>query len=1096
MAEIFRRLLNLSIGATWVVGAVVLVRLLAAKAPKWIRVILWGLVALRLVFPINLQSGLSMVPVSEPIAPVQLTVSPDIPKASVSLPLAEPGATLPPATQTNSQLPVSTPEPEQPLDLLEILGWIWLGGCVLMLGYSALSYWRLRHQLNTAIREDGIWRSEQVRSPFVLGILRPRIYLPFSLQGDQAALVIAHEKAHIRRKDHWWKPLGFLLLSIHWFNPVMWLAYVLLCRDIEFACDEKVIRDMAPELRADYSQALLSCAVHRRQISACPLAFGESGVKGRIRSVLSYKRPAFWLILVGLFACIAVAVFFLTVPKEAESSLTPPLSEIHDSYTLGQAKKDGCLVMEDSTVTSGKAQWEEFLETSRDGEACAIRVVNYYPLGDPSRYDPAYLEAVKDQYPMLFVHDLTFDGKTYTWQGYEDGKLHTETYRYLKEDIEQARTPQATYDYCHRYLLVDNPDVTWDEIFQGLISSQYPNPTPKHASVYTDFIRLPQPTVWFDRFIFDSSIDFSDGGLTYILDEYPQVTFHTSGPGSSITATWADGETYTVSSWILPEYGVYFCDLTGDGIRDLCASVMQCRSGQIYTEVLDPIRRVSYELPGYTLCMANDYLCVAQFQPKNSSQLSPMHPLLPIDPENPKLSYWEIPVTLSDIQTPTPVLPEASPVTVWEGLQGEFTLPELPGVKLYRSEDGYSIIRQDSAGKKVLHDGQVAGDGYFKDLTGDGVPEFCLSCCFGNGVSICYIAVYDLKEETFYLMKDPTVNNYLLAMEDGKLMVTVTPYAAYYNQAETDAPIKGELALIGSVSGDTLHLGLWSGPIPITNTPTEDHLESNLQYIIQEKFADTGDPGHFSRTYLTILDTKDWGDPVYKEGVIDRTTVYSVFRYVRYRIQSGKIELVFEAEGKLTATVRLAATGFSYLTEHEESLPEVYTAQAETALEAMRTEASEDARQTLTDMLSIHHPWGEDLAMKQIDFDPVQGSMEWSWEQDPAKAPIEYAREKFAYLWEALPVCEIPENFTFPLELFLNTTYSEDTPGSPHGRWKLYRQDGTVYSQSETESLPRADSRVIPVELPGKAGTYVLEVTVYWEDFDTYMRYGMGLVVP
>jgi len=1090
MAEIFRRLLNLSIGATWVVGAVVLVRLLAAKAPKWIRVILWGLVALRLVFPINLQSGLSMVPVSEPIAPIQLTVSPDIPKASVSLPLAEPGATLPPATQTNSQLPVSTPKPEQPLDLLGILGWVWLGGCVLMLGYSALSYWRLRHQLNTAIREDGIWRSEQVRSPFVLGILRPRIYLPFSLQGDQAALVIAHEKAHIRRKDHWWKPLGFLLLSIHWFNPVMWLAYVLLCRDIEFACDEKVIRDMAPELRADYSQALLACAVHRRQISACPLAFGESGVKGRIRSVLSYKKPAFWLILVGLVACAVVAVCFLTSPKEPGSPLTPPLSEIHDSYTLGRAKKDGCLVMEDSTVTSGKAQWEEFLETSRAGEACAIRVVNYYPLGDPSRYDPAYLEAVKDQYPMLFVHDLTFDGKTYTWQGYEDGKLHTETYRYLKEDIEQARTEQATYDYCHRYLLVDNPDVTWDEIFQGLISSQYPNPTPKHASVYTDFIRLPEPSLWFDE-----SSEASD--LTYSPEEYPQVTFQTQDLASGITATWADGETYTVSSWILPEYGVYFCDLTGDGIRDLCASVMQCRSGQIYTEVLDPIRRVSYELPGYTLCMANDYLCVAQFQPKDSSQLSPMHPLLPIDPENPKLSYWEIPVTLSDIQTPTPVLPDPSPVKEWEGLwEGvaeEITLPELPGVRLRLSEDRSTILLQDSSGERVLHTAMPVINGFFKDLTGDGVPELCLTSAFGSGIVDEYVTVYDLKKETYYTMRDRMVSDYRLSLEDGKLMVTITPYAA---SDQADAPIKGELALIGSAYGDTLHLGLWSGPLPIVNTPDEDAQRFVIQSKLQELYRFSGAQGHFTLNEVTILDSEDWGDPVYKDGVVDRTTVYGVFRYASYCIREGEPVCVFEKEGGLTATVRMASTGMVYLTEFEEAVPKNYADRVEPVLKELRKQMQEDAQQTLTDMLSIHHPWGEDLAMKQIDFDPVQGSMEWSWEQDPAKAPIEYAREKFAYLWEALPVCEIPENFTFPLELFLNTTYSEDTPGSPHGRWKLYRQDGTVYSQSETESLPRADSRVIPVELPGKAGTYVLEVTVYWEDFDTYMRYGMCLVVP
>ncbi len=932
MAEIFRRLLNLSIGATWVVGAVVLVRLLTAKAPKWIRVILWGLVALRLVFPINLQSSFSMVPVSEPIAPVELTVSPAIPQASVSLPLAEPGATLLQGPQiTNRTDPVSAPEPERTVDVLGLLGWIWLCGTLLMLGYAAVSYWRLRQKLNTAVREDGIWRSEQVRSPFVLGILRPRIYLPFVMDPEQAKLVIDHEKAHIRRKDHWWKPLGFLLLSIHWFNPAMWLAYVLLCRDIEFACDEKVIRDMEPALRADYSQALLSCAVHRRQISACPLAFGESGVNGRIRSVLNYKKPAFWLILVGLVACVVVAACFLTSPREAESPLTPPLSQIHHSYTLGQAKKDGCLVMEDLKVTAGKDQWETFLQTSRNGEACAIRVVNYYALGDPSRYDPAYFESVKDQYPMLFVHDLTFDGKTYTWQGYNEGKPYRETYPYLKEFVEEARTAQATYDYCHRFVLVESANVTWDEIWQGLISPKYPSPTPKHASVYTDFAK---------------------------------------------------------------------------------------------------------------------------------------------ESESPK---------------------ESTPVRAWEDLAGEITLPELPGVKLRLSEDRSAILLQDSSGERVLHAAMPVINGFFKDLTGDGVPELCLTSAFGSGIVDEYVTVYDLKEETYYTMRDRMVSDYRLSLEDGKLMVTITPYAT---SDEADAPIKGELALIGSAYGDALHLGLWSGPLPIVNTPGEMEQRFLIKETIREKYATTGEQGHFTLNEVTILDSEDWGDPVYKDGVIDRTTVYGVFRYANYCIREGEAVCVFEKEGSLTATVRLSSTGAVYVTELEEAVPKTYQDRVEPALEELRKQFREEAQQTLTNMLSIHHPWGEDLAMKQIDFDPTQGSMEFIWDQDPAKAPIEYAREHFAYLWEDLPLCEVPENFTFLLELFLSTTYSEDTPGSPRGRWKLYRQDGTIYSRSQAESLPHADTRVIPVELPGKAGTYILEVTVYWEDFDTYMRYGMRLVVP
>lgn len=188
--------------------------------------------------------------------------------------------------------------------------------------YTAISYWRLRRKVDTAVRyEDNIFQSENVGSPFVLGIIKPKIYLPFKMDEQDMEHVVAHEQAHIRRKDHWWKPLGFLLLTIHWFNPLMWLAYVLLCRDIELACDEKVIKELGNEQRADYTQALVACSVNRRMIAACPLAFGEVGVKERVKSVMNYKKPAFWIIILAVIACVVVVVCFLTNPKQ-------------DSYTL------------------------------------------------------------------------------------------------------------------------------------------------------------------------------------------------------------------------------------------------------------------------------------------------------------------------------------------------------------------------------------------------------------------------------------------------------------------------------------------------------------------------------------------------------------------------------------------------------------------------------------------------------------------------------------------------------------------------------------------------------------------------------------------
>ncbi|MDE7224404.1 MAG: M56 family metallopeptidase, partial [Acetatifactor sp.] len=207
-------------------------------------------------------------------------------------------------------------------DVMSVLAVVWVAGVILLVFYFAFSYWRLRRQISTAvILRDNIFQSERIGSPFVLGIVKPRIYLPFEIDGQNLEYVISHEQAHIRRRDHWWKSLGFLLLAVYWFNPLMWLSYVLLCRDIELACDEKVIQAYGSRQRADYSQALLACSVSRSSITACPLAFGEVGVKERVKSVLNYRKPAFWIIIAALIACVVVAVGFLTDPAQRQDTL-------------------------------------------------------------------------------------------------------------------------------------------------------------------------------------------------------------------------------------------------------------------------------------------------------------------------------------------------------------------------------------------------------------------------------------------------------------------------------------------------------------------------------------------------------------------------------------------------------------------------------------------------------------------------------------------------------------------------------------------------------------------------------------------------------
>ena len=310
MSELFLKIVNMSISASWVVIAVLTLRFCLKKAPKWVNVLLWGIVAARMVFPFSIESVLSLIPSAETISPtVMMEQTPSVQTGVPALnhvinPVISSSFTPAPGASAN------------PLQIwIPVLTGIWLFGIAALFLYSAVSYWRLHRKVCEAvILRCNIYQSEKVCSPFVLGIIKPKIYLPYHMDSREMDHVIAHEQTHIRRKDHWWKPLGFLLLTIHWFNPLMWLSYILLCRDIELACDEKVIREMGNEQRADYTQALVACSVDRRLITACPLAFGEIGVKERVKSVMNYKKPAFWIVLASVIVCAVIAVCFLTNP--------------------------------------------------------------------------------------------------------------------------------------------------------------------------------------------------------------------------------------------------------------------------------------------------------------------------------------------------------------------------------------------------------------------------------------------------------------------------------------------------------------------------------------------------------------------------------------------------------------------------------------------------------------------------------------------------------------------------------------------------------------------------------------------------------------
>lgn len=385
MSAVFIKLLNMSITAGWLILAVILARLLLKKAPKWIPCIMWGLVAIRLVCPFSFESIFSLIPSSETIpSNIALQHKPHINSGITVINKAVNSV----ITESFAPVPVTSVNPLQVI--IPIAAAVWIAGMVVMLAYALVSYLKLKKTVSVCVPiKEGILSCDEVKSPFILGVFRPVIYVPSSMQGETLDYVLCHETAHLQRHDHWWKPLGFLLLSVYWFNPLCWIAYIMLCRDIEMACDEKVIRDMDKGDMAAYSQALLDCSFPRKRIAACPLAFGEASVKERVKGVLNYKKPAFWIILIAVIACIILAVCLMTDPFSNKSlsgklgiSMDMAVAEHNrSSHSEGwfiATDYDVLLVSESGSETTVYA-WVLYEEYSFDGRDVKLETSSHIP---------------------------------------------------------------------------------------------------------------------------------------------------------------------------------------------------------------------------------------------------------------------------------------------------------------------------------------------------------------------------------------------------------------------------------------------------------------------------------------------------------------------------------------------------------------------------------------------------------------------------------------------------------------------------------------------------------------------------------------------
>jgi len=414
MGDIFLKFLNMSITAGWLILAILCVRILFRKMPKWVNCLLWGVVAVRLLIPFSIESIFSLQPSAEPIKTqtiVEGEILTYVPSIESNFTIVE--DTVNPILAESFAYEES--ESVAPLQVFtEVLGYIWLSGMIILLGFAAGSVVRLRLCVRESVRyKENVFICDAVKSPFILGIIKPSIYLSSALGEDEMKHILAHENAHLRRKDHLWKPLGYLLLSIYWFNPLCWIAYIMLCKDIELACDEKVIKAMDFGDKKEYSRVLLSCATQRRLVSVCPLAFGEVGVKERVKSVLNYKRPAFWITMMAIVVGIIVAVCFLTNPLSEDEQIADhePIEEMDNESIAGienelQEEKEESIKENDNVAGQEKIELiteeinVEKSDVTHDGVADYIVT--------SMTYNPMYMDA-STALPDRIAQQIMFD---------------------------------------------------------------------------------------------------------------------------------------------------------------------------------------------------------------------------------------------------------------------------------------------------------------------------------------------------------------------------------------------------------------------------------------------------------------------------------------------------------------------------------------------------------------------------------------------------------------------------------------------------------------------------------------------------------------
>lgn len=722
MDKVFLHIFNTAVIAGWLVLAVMLVRFLLKKAPAWVKCALWAIVAVRLVWPFEIESILSLIPSTQTLPPAELYApAPQIHTGVTSL-----NSAINPVFT-----PTFTPEPSNSINPLQVAvavaSVVWVIGMLLMAVYTAVSYLRLRRYVRVSMPAgDGVYLCDNISSPFILGIVKPKIYLPSDLSQEKWASILAHERAHLARKDHWWKPLGFGLLTVFWFHPLLWLAYVLLCRDVELACDEKVIKTLSDEEKQNYSQTLLDCSVPRKWIAACPLAFGETGVKQRIKAVLHYKKPTLWILIIALIACTVLAVCFLTDPAQRPEG----------SYDITAAD------------VAGKQYVYE-----KEGAGSAF-------------YISIYKDGTFQYYAGMYSSHIGLGN----WK-LKDGKLYLYDTT-LQDTITFVFTVEKN---ALLYIDAESAPFMYVDVADG-----------DRFNFYT---ALPQvgvfvpgaAEVWYNIY---NTISLETG--EFQLAALPEHTLRWGN--GKIEIVYAGEVTCLIENATINNLGAV--DLNMDGYPELCTTVSTEKNGeyviiydiankQTYT-MIDPSGDHVYYL--YTRHQDGSFYVMCAKDDTKTGKAVEAGRLIFVEDKNGAAPAIKEPTLHSQFSDTVTILynrhhPDSAH-------QGEVELDGFGGVSVrwYYSPSFYGhdrpVIVKDGKERVLFENFPAPKTLYITDITGDGKPDLCADIYyFFSGLhSYNTVCVYDYANDCYYVLHNPynddynNVVSYYLRLEDGQLL--------------------------------------------------------------------------------------------------------------------------------------------------------------------------------------------------------------------------------------------------------------------------------------------------------------------------------------